>query len=333
MRQVPADWWLNWLLRARTQLMEHRSLLNRINVFPVADADTGANMVATLGQAADTAGMADEPTLALAARAALREARGNSGTLLAVWLLGLAQKLGQAGQPGQAGQVGQAHLEGENRQELTPAALAAAWAEGARQASAALSQPAEGTMLTLMQALATCPLPATSDPSPWQTYLTDLLATSEAALRGTAQAAHAQNGWVDSGALGLHLVLVALATELLGAAPPATYRDLLQVETAPLQVRAPHRRSAAGPQVEVMCQIHLTVLEVTKLRSALETVGDSVSIAQVEAGNQALWAIHVHVPHAEDALTLLRAAGEPINVRTSSLTASEDASNDRGDER
>lgn len=309
MRQVPADWWLNWLLRARTQLVEHRSLLNRINVFPVADADTGANMVATLGRAADTAGMADEPTLALAARAALRGARGNSGTLLAVWLLGLTEELGEAGQ-----------LPPSTGHPLTPQVLAAAWERGAQQAFAALSQPTDGTMLTLMQALTTCPLPdPTDEEDPWQVYLTTLLAASETALRATAEADHARNGWVDSGALGLHLVLVALATELLGAAPQATYRDLLQVGAVSLPPRSAQQRSAAEARIEVMCEIYLPVLEVTQLRSALETVGDSVSIAQVEAGNEALWAIHVHVPEAEDALALLRAAGDPLNVRTTSL--------------
>lgn len=309
MRQVPADWWLNWLLRARTQLVEHRSLLNRINVFPVADADTGANMVATLGRAADTAGMADEPTLALAACAALRGARGNSGTLLAVWLLGLAEELGEAG-----------YLSPSPTQPLTPWGLCAAWERGAQQASAALSQPADGTMLTLMQAFAACPLPtSTAKEDPWQDYFTDLLASSETVLRATAQADHARNGWVDSGALGLHLVLVALATELLGAAPQVTYRDLLQVGVASLPTRSARQGSATEARIEVMCEIHLPVLEVTQLRSALETVGDSVSIAQVEAGNEALWAIHVHVPEAEDALALLRAAGTPLNIRTTSL--------------
>lgn len=313
MRQVPANWWLTWLLRGRTQLVEHRALLNRINVFPVADADTGSNLSATLGRAADSAGMADEPTLALAARAALRGARGNSGTLLAVWLLGLAGELGPVGElePVTAGMP-------EDSSALTPALLASAFTRAARDARSALSQPAEGTMLTVMQAIGQ--VPPSDD---WLGYTTQLLQDAETAVRETAQASHARNGWVDSGALGFLLVLVELATQLTGSAPVDTYRDLLEqspVSSPPsaLPQRAQTSQKPAST-VEVMCDIYLPVLEASQLRSALDAVGDSVSIAQVEAGNEALWAIHVHTPTSADALKVLEAAGEPLNVRISDL--------------
>ncbi|MFW0168911.1 DAK2 domain-containing protein [Rothia sp. P4278] len=313
MRQVPANWWLSWLLGGRTQLVEHRALLNRINVFPVADADTGSNLSATLGRAADSAGMADDPTLALAARAALRGARGNSGTLLAVWLLGLARELGPVGEL-------EAVTTGipEENSALTPALLASAFKRAVRDARSALSQPAEGTMLTVMQAIGQVP-PADD----WLGYTSQLLQGAETAVRETAQASHARNGWVDSGALGFLLVLVALATELNGSAPTKTYADLLEESPAPSWPNAlppfSQRSKKSDSTVEVMCDIYLPVLEASQLRSALDAVGDSVSIAQVEAGNEALWAIHVHTPTAADALTVLEAAGEPLNVRISNL--------------
>lgn len=315
MSQIHTEWWLRWLLQARTQLIEHRALLNRINVFPVADADTGSNMVTTLGRAADTAGMADEPTLTLAARAALRGARGNSGTLLSVWLLGFASYLAEAGQDAQApGPAPEAT-------SLTPTILAGALKQAAAEARAALSHPAEGTMLTLIDQV------GHQEPSDdWGLYISQLLEASETALRATAQASHAHNGWVDSGALGFHLILLALATEILGTQPPQTIKDLLTGVGAstPATSRLPPRRSAHQEpyQVEIMCSIHLSVLEAAQLRSALDAVGDSVSIAQIEAGNEALWAVHVHVAQANDALTILQAAGQPQDVRISPLTDS-----------
>lgn len=310
MKQVPADWWLHWLLRARTLLVEHRSVLNRINVFPVADADTGANLAATIGRAADTAGMADEPSLGLAARAALRAARGNSGTLISVWLGGLAQAL----EDSQA-------LAGPHPSQLTPASLNQGLAAGAHAARAALSQPVEGTMLTLMDHLAH--RPATGQ---LEDYLTDLCAASEEALRATASAEQARNGWVDAGALGFHLILLALVSQLTGTEPAPTYRDLLEVAPAslPTAQQNPKKRAAQGTHpnpsaVEVMCSIYLPVYEITQLRSALETVGESVTVAQIEAGNEALWAVHVHVDQPETALQLIRAAAEPIDVRITAL--------------
>lgn len=319
MRQVPADWWLNWLLRARTQLVEHQSLLNRINVFPVADADTGSNLSATLGHAADAAGAADEPNLALAARAALRGARGNSGTLLAVWLLGLARTLGPTSELPVTSTGDRELADGDSPgRALTPELLARAFTVAATEARLALSQPADGTMLSLMAALHQVKLNAN-----WRVYSEGLVVASETALRDTACAEHARNGWVDSGALGFHLVLVSLAAQLMGAEPEPTYRDLIAVAPAFLPSRPPVKSRRGEPRVEVMCEIHLPVFEVTQLRSALDAAGDSVSIAQIEAGNEALWAVHVHVPTAEDALALLRAAGEPQKVRITSLASSD----------
>lgn len=316
LRQVPANWWLIWLLRGRTQLVEHRALLNRINVFPVADADTGSNLSATLGRAAESAGMADAPTLTLAARAALRGARGNSGTLLSVWLLGLARVLGEAGELNLS--LTNSHEQGS---VLTPRLLAGALEGAAHDARSALSQPADGTMLTLMQTIA-----QVAPTDGWPSYTEQFLHEAEAALRATAQASHACNGWVDSGALGFFLVLVELATQLTGSAPADTYRDLLEQEPVPStghRLLPSQGLKKAVSTVEVMCDIYLPVLEASQLRSALDAVGDSVSIAQVESGNESLWAIHVHVPTAEDALGVLEAAGKPLNLRVSDLAASD----------
>lgn len=302
LKQLPANWWLPWLVRARTQLVEHRNLLNRINVFPVADADTGTNLVTTVGRAAETAGLADEPDFASAARAALRGARGNSGTLVSVWLLGLAGEL--------------EGLDCPDAAQLQRALLA-----GAQGAQSALSQPAEGTALTVMSAIAA--LPPTEN---FGGYLAELVAAAETAVRHSAHAEHARHGWVDSGALGMLLITSALHTAVTGAEAAADYSDLLVLPPAfegKKLVDSEAAVAGAQPQVEVMCTIQLPVYEVTALRSALDTVGDSVSIAQVDAGNEALWAIHVHVAEEKDALRVLEAAGEPRDVRVTALDAAE----------
>lgn len=302
MTALPANWWLTWLIRSRTLLIEHRALLNRINVFPVADADTGSNLAATISRAADSAGMADQPTLDLAARAALRGARGNSGTLAAVWLLGLARTLPNPDAP-------------------TSADLAQALTAGAQAARAALSTPTEGTALTVMDALATCP-PAED----LTVYLGELTDRALTAVRSTAQAPHSQEGWVDSGALGIFLMVLALHILMCGREPETPYTDLLTPPpTTDLRglARTTRRAQKEKPeaQVEVMCDIYLPVYEVAQLRSALDAVGDSVSIAQIEAGNEANWAIHVHVAQQEDALKILQAAGQPRNLRITSLAS------------
>ncbi len=108
-----------WLSKAETTLGNHSDRLNAINIFPVADGDTGTNLYLTVRAAAralqglDTAALpqitADAPVhsfgppdpaqndvgavLAQAGQAAMEQARGNSGTLFAVFLCAAAEPL------------------------------------------------------------------------------------------------------------------------------------------------------------------------------------------------------------------------------------------------
>ena len=106
-----------WADAATTALERHRAHIDRINVFPVADRDTGTNLLLTM-QAAVAAVRADAPaggpsgagacipeargTVATAealARGALRGARGNSGVILSQVLRGVAEAVGAAEGP------------------------------------------------------------------------------------------------------------------------------------------------------------------------------------------------------------------------------------------
>src|SRR5690349_11059491 len=109
-----------------------REEINRINVFPVPDGDTGTNFSLTLRSVADALrALGDAPLPATAgatARAAVLGARGNSGMMLAHFLLGFADGLGQ-------------------RASADARAIAAALREGADRLHASLDDPREGTIL------------------------------------------------------------------------------------------------------------------------------------------------------------------------------------------
>lgn len=113
-----------------------REELNRINVFPVPDGDTGTNFSLTLRAVADALralGEAPLPeTATTAARAALLGARGNSGMMLAHFLIGFAEGLGQ-------------------RATASAADVALAVRRGADTLEAALDEPREGTILTVVR--------------------------------------------------------------------------------------------------------------------------------------------------------------------------------------
>ena len=118
-------------------VMREQEFLDRINVFPVRDADTGANLAATLRAAAARLGTASAAGVGEAARVAadgaLEGARGNSGAIFAQFLHGLAG--------------GMAPHERVDRVQF-----AAAAGLGTESAYSALQEPREGTILSVLRA-------------------------------------------------------------------------------------------------------------------------------------------------------------------------------------
>ncbi len=127
------------LIAGTRRVMATREELNRINVFPVADGDTGSNLAATLGSVLQGAlgrrsGHVGE-LLAGVGNDAIDGARGNSGAIMAQFLVGLAERARHA-------------------PVLDAASLAAAVRRGADSARAALASPVEGTILSVIAAFA-----------------------------------------------------------------------------------------------------------------------------------------------------------------------------------
>lgn len=127
-----------WFALAEEALQTHSGRLNRLNVFPVADSDTGANMLTTVRacrRAADAATSEDlGELLSVAGAEAMGQACGNSGTLLAVLISGFAEPL-------------------HGRQRLTVDGLSQGLQRASLRAWSALSQPVEGTMLSVLDAI------------------------------------------------------------------------------------------------------------------------------------------------------------------------------------
>ncbi|MDX6541290.1 MAG: fatty acid kinase, partial [Gaiellales bacterium] len=124
---------------AASALALHASRIDDINVYPVPDGDTGANLSQTARSVVDAlhANLAPEPSAIarVGARAALLGARGNSGIILSQLVRGLCDRLGEGGL-----------LDGH--------AIADALRRASTEADAALRQPVEGTILTVARALA-----------------------------------------------------------------------------------------------------------------------------------------------------------------------------------
>ena len=189
------------VLRVAERWLElNREPVNAINVYPVPDGDTGTNMLLTWRaalEAAESAADADAvgPLMASMAQGALLGARGNSGVILSQMIRGLADTLADA-------------------DELDGPALCAALGSAARVAYDALSQPVEGTMLTVMREAAQAAEAAADGGAP-PTIEAVLDAAAEEAQASTDRTPTllprlAEAGVVDAGGLGVAVLLAGI---------------------------------------------------------------------------------------------------------------------------
>ncbi|MDK0522520.1 DAK2 domain-containing protein [Streptomyces sp. ML-6] len=290
-----------WCALALEALGRERAAIDAINVYPVADGDTGTNLYLTVesaNQALEAVFAAHEtgattPLTADAVRAmahgALIGARGNSGTILAQLLRGTAQVLA----------VG--HDADHLRRALATAA------DAARQA---VAHPVEGTVLTVAAEAAAAAVRTAADATTaevaqaaYEGARTALAATpGQLAVLGRA-------GVVDAGGRGLVTVLGALVEAVCGRAPATG--PALPAPALPVPDDCAAAGSAGGPAFEVIYLLEATDEAVDRLRARLDPLGDSL----VVVGGDGLWNVHVHVDDAGAAVEAGVEAGRPYRIR------------------
>lgn len=305
-----------WLAMAEQTLANHSDRLNAINIYPVADADTGTNLYLTVRAAAQE--VADlEPsdvgaTLAAAGRTAMEQARGNSGTLFAVSLAAMAEPL-----------IGAQRISGP--------LLAAALHRAQLRAWSALSEPMPGTMLSVLEAAArgAVSVEATLNGDESNQVLAETIDSAVSAARDAVVLTESQLGVltdaqvVDAGGVGLLLILDCLRSVVMGEPLQEDLLDGLsgyKVQDPNIALTMPEQEG-----VEVMCTISLTPLAAAGLRLELDSMGDSVIMSavseQADPTGAYPWRVHVHVPSAQIALDAIHAVGDPSNVSISALSA------------
>ncbi|GAA2631859.1 DAK2 domain-containing protein [Streptomyces axinellae] len=322
-----------WCALGREALLAECARMDAINVFPVADGDTGTNLSLTFEAAARAAGAGAEGAagpeaeggagraagvaapagtteasrvLRAMARAALLEARGNSGTILAEYLRGMARGLAETSPTSPTSETSP-----KSPSPGTPAGeepvrarlLARALRRGAEAAYAAVARPVEGTMLTVAAAAAEA-AEADRDPA---AAAREALAATPAQLAPLSRA-----GVVDAGALGLTALLAAL-TEALGAPAGGPVPDAGARRDPGTAVEC---AAEEGPEFEVMYLIETEdAASIDALRERLDALGDSLVIG----GGEGLWSVHVHVTDAGAAVEAGLAAGRPYRIRIAHL--------------
>ncbi|MEU6299519.1 DAK2 domain-containing protein [Streptomyces erythrochromogenes] len=302
-----------WSSLALAALGRAREDIDAINVYPVADADTGTNLYLTaesadraLAETFDSAARAAAAptTLPEAVRAwahgALVGARGNSGTILAQLLRGVADVLG---------------AEHADRQSAPGGMLAHALTRAAEEAYAAVAHPVEGTMLTVAGAAARAGEAASAAAGTAADVARAAYDAARAALAETPGqlAALGRAGVVDAGGCGLVAVLGALWQALSGQEPPAEpVAGRAAAPAAPTaQPDDPCEQHEDGPAYEVIYLLEASDAAVAELRAQLDGLGDSL----VVVGGDGLWNVHVHVDDPGAAVEAGVVAGRPYRIR------------------
>jgi len=304
-------------------LEARREEVNDLNVFPVADGDTGDNMVLTLravlqeldrlagaseGRTIDEIGR--DEIVASVARAALLGARGNSGVILSQLIRGAAEEL--ASRPGEL---------------VDPVLIGAALARAADQAYGSVREPAEGTILTVVREMA-------------HRVASELAHTPDARLGGDASDDHQdaviasviesalqagqesvargpdllpvlrEAGVVDAGGYGLTVLLAGIVGALRGGDAPELGHH------APARVSHPQHASTTYRYCTNFA-ISGTGLEARPFITALEAIGDSVLVV----GDTTTLKVHVHTDDPDAATALFSDAGLVSHLDVADMSA------------
>ncbi len=254
----------------------HREQLNRQNVYPVPDGDTGVNMWLTLQsacQSAERSQLASADALwRSAAQGALEGSRGNSGVILSQYMKGM----------------------GEDWQEepcLTVADFKRGVAGGSVRAYAAVDSPQEGTMLTVARDVATVAQSLADDIS-MAAFLDALVQEAQMSVVRTPDLLPVlkQAGVVDAGGWGLALFLEGMLKGLRGEVLEGDITPEAKEAPAP----APMRFTVIPDRVhgfDVQFLMHQPRLTVDTLRDTVASMGDFPLVD----GDSDLVKVHVHV--------------------------------------
>jgi fatty acid kinase len=293
------------------ELERRRGEVNDLNVFPVADGDTGDNMAMTLKAVLDELdnlngkdmdAIARGEVVHAVARASLLGARGNSGVILSQIVRGAAEEL--SSRPGEL---------------VDPVLVSAALARAADAAYESVRDPAEGTMLSAVRAMAhrvardlahmeTQRLGPDADASEQDEVLADVLeraleAGTEAVERGPEQLdALRQAGVVDAGAYGLTVIIAGVLAALRGEGAPSLEH---QPTPSDLTLHLPQHESSEYRYCTNFAVIGHE-LDGHSFVPRLEELGDCVLVV----GDDQTLRVHVHTDDPEAAVALFEDTGE-----------------------
>jgi DAK2 domain fusion protein YloV len=284
---------LNWLAANHEEV-------NRLNVFPVPDGDTGTNMLLTLQSAVEDikeSSAAEVSKIAkLASHGSLMGARGNSGVILSQIFRGFARAV-------------------EGKSSLTPRELAVAFEEAANAAYRAVNKPTEGTILTVAREAGRAAATAASDA---EATIPAVIAAAAAGAKAAVLKTPSQlqilrdAGVVDAGGFGLQLIIEGMLKTVEDS-------ESFQFETATAKPKAAQvavdlPEGGWGYCTEFL--IEGNGLDVDVIRNEIEALGNSVLVV----GEPELVKVHVHTDDPTSVITLAGHFGKLLKLNVGDMS-------------
>ena len=293
-----------------SELRANAEEVNKLNVFPVPDGDTGDNMSMTIDSG--VASLSDIETddlaevLRVASRGMLLGARGNSGVILSQFFAGMAKGL-------------------ENVETANSKELGHALELGVEQAYGSVMTPTEGTILTVARESVEYAVSRLNSRSTVQSLFSDLVSEMNKSLERTPELlpALSEAGVVDSGGAGLLYIIDGLNRVLNGEDVEYDAVPLPVPKAGALQHGAfgPDSEMTYGYCTELLVQLQNRKCDVENydmdaLKLYLSKLGDSIVAFKTES----VVKIHVHTLTPERVLARMRKVGEFISVKIENMS-------------
>jgi DAK2 domain fusion protein YloV len=304
------------LIAACDYVQLQRAELNRINVFPVPDGDTGTNLALTASAVADHLRTIESDDVARIAReaadAAILGARGNCGMILSHFLLGFSEQ-----------------VQGEQR--LDPRSFAIAMEKAVAHVYRSLERPVEGTIITVMREMSDDLDKAVTDD--FIDLLDIVLERGQAALDRTPDLLPAlkQAGVVDAGAKGFLHMFEGISEYVNGDPFRATSRlqqfgGVTPKDGDPEEEDAPASQSGAGAaeypggsEAYRFCTEALVrgsdLPAADEVRAVLREFGDSMIVIR----SNDMLKVHIHTDVPNDIFAYLRTAGTLVTHKAEDM--------------
>lgn len=297
------------------EVIARQDYLNKINVFPVPDRDTGTNMALTLNAIIEGTYTFQKPEinqlLDRIADSALNGARGNSGAILAQFFLGFS--------------------EGANTvdRKMTTKQFVSAINTAVNHAHRALSQPQEGTILTVMRDLAdefTRQQLSDDDLDFVELFASGLNAAQASLQRTQQQLKHLRKaGVVDAGAQGFVDFLTGIYEFILNGSIDDLNEDAIQ----PADINIPEEEFHVSVDEKYRfcteCLIHGDNIDQNLLREQLNEIGNSLIVA----GSSKKTKVHIHVNDPAQVFDFCREQGQVTGEKADDMIHQQKSFNHR----